>query len=86
MMLLFAPWRITPLIRHGPGLLWSQSICPIAAGDFQWAYAVTELLRNAVYTQYMDHMITNSIPDMAYNGYFATAPFYLWDSFCYKLK
>ena len=35
-----------------------------------------ELLRNAVYTQYMDHMITNSIPDMAYNGYFATTLFW----------
>ena len=39
--LLFTPWLITPLISHGPVLLRGQSICPIAAGDFKWAYAVT---------------------------------------------
>ena len=37
----FTPWLITPLISHGPVPLWGQSICPIAIGDFKWAYAVT---------------------------------------------
>ena len=39
--LLFTPTPITPLIGVEPVQLWGQSICPIAAGDFKWAYAVT---------------------------------------------
>ena len=31
----------TLLISHETVQLWGQSICPIAAGDFKWAYVLT---------------------------------------------
>ena len=38
--LLFMPWRIPPLIGREPVQYGGKAYaCPIAAGDFKWAYA-----------------------------------------------